>query len=77
MTRWVLNNWVDRYDEILVVFANTGQENEKTLEFVDKCDLFFGFNTVWLEAEIDPRVGTVWIYFWTLWVISMNFTTTR
>lgn len=39
-----------RWDEILVVFANTGQENEETLEFVRECDEHFGFGTVWLEA---------------------------
>lgn len=35
---------------IIVTFANTGQENEKTLVFVKKCDEYFGFNTIWLEA---------------------------
>lgn len=50
MTWWILNNWRARYDDILVVFANTGQENEQTLEFVRRCDDHFGFNTVWIEA---------------------------
>ncbi len=50
MTNWVLNNWRNRYDEILTVFANTGQENEETLEFIRDCDQNFGFNTVWIEA---------------------------
>lgn len=48
MTRLLLQE--RRYDEIVVVFANTGQENEATLEFVDRCDREFGFGTVWLEA---------------------------
>lgn len=39
-----------RWDEILVVFANTSQENEETLDFVRNCDVHFGFGTVWLEA---------------------------
>lgn len=43
--------------EIVVTFANTGQEHEKTLEFVDRCDREFGFGVVWLEAVVDPRPG--------------------
>lgn len=46
--------------EIVVTFANTGQEHEKTLEFVDRCDREFGFGVVWLEAEVvhGKRVST-------------------
>lgn len=55
MTQWVLNNWRERYPDILVVFANTGQENEQTLEFVKRCDDYFGFNTVWIEAVQFPN----------------------
>jgi hypothetical protein len=33
-----------------VVFANTGQEREETLEFVKQCDDHFGFGTVWIEG---------------------------
>jgi hypothetical protein len=51
MTWWILQNWRDRYQDILVIFANTGQENEQTLEFVRRCDEHFGFNTFWIEAE--------------------------
>lgn len=50
MTWWILQNWRARYDDILVVFANTGQENEQTLDFVRRCDEHFGFGTVWIEA---------------------------
>lgn len=50
MTNWILKNWRDCYDDILIVFANTGQENEATLEFVRECDDYFGFGTVWVEA---------------------------
>tara|TARA_Y100001935_G_scaffold120567_1_gene99753 strand:- start:1965 stop:2882 length:918 start_codon:yes stop_codon:yes gene_type:complete len=39
-----------KWKDILVIFANTGQEHEKTLEFINNCDKKFGFNTVWLEA---------------------------
>lgn len=44
--------------EKLVVFANTGKEREETLAFVDRCDREFGFNTVWIEADIIPQKGT-------------------
>jgi len=50
MTQWILRNWQRRYDDIVVVFANTGQENEATLKFVRECDDHFGFGTVWIEA---------------------------
>lgn len=39
------------------VFANTGSEHEKTLEFIDKCDKAWGLNVVWLEAVINPKRG--------------------
>lgn len=56
MTKLLLDNWSDRY-EFIVTFANTGLEHPKTLEFVANCDQHFGFNTVWLEAQVDPRPG--------------------
>jgi len=52
MTKLILDEYCDRYDEVAVVFANTGQENEQTLEFVKRCDEAFGFNTVWIEAVV-------------------------
>jgi len=57
MTWRVLQEWRDQYDEIVVLFANTGLEHEKTLEFVKNCDDHFGFNTVWLEAVVNPERG--------------------
>jgi 3'-phosphoadenosine 5'-phosphosulfate sulfotransferase (PAPS reductase)/FAD synthetase len=59
MTRLLLTRWRDRYDEVVVLFANTGQENEQTLEFVKHCDDAFGFNTVWLEAAPQRGRGLV------------------
>lgn len=49
MTYHILEKHREEYD-IQIVFANTGQEHENTLEFVKKCDDTFGFNTVWVEA---------------------------
>lgn len=57
MTKRILDEWSGDYDDIVVLFANTGCEHEKTLEFVKSCDENFGFNTVWLEAVVDQRKG--------------------
>jgi len=47
--------------ELLVLFANTGQEHEATLEFVHRCDVEFGLNVVWLEAVArEGRQGCTW-----------------
>lgn len=59
MTHLLLTKWRDRYADVKVVFANTGQENEATLEFVRDCDAAFGFNTVWVEAlPQQGKIGT-------------------
>lgn len=42
---------------LIFVFANTGQEREETLVFVDQCDREYGFGVVWVEAVIDPQPG--------------------
>lgn len=48
------------YDcELKFIFMNTGQEHEKTLEFVDRCDKEWDLSVVWLEAVVQKgRVGT-------------------
>lgn len=43
----------DEYD-IVFIFANTGEENEKTLEFVRRCDEEFALGVVWVEAVSHP-----------------------
>ena len=45
------------YKNIHVVFANTGQEHPKTLDFVHNCDTHFGFNTTWIEADVKEGKG--------------------
>lgn len=52
MTQWLLSHARGRYDEIDVVYANTGQERDETLEFVDRCDRHFGFGLTWIEAVV-------------------------
>jgi len=56
MTWWLLKNKQEEY-EMIVVFANTGKEIEETLQFVNKCDVEFGFNTIWIEAKVDFTKG--------------------
>lgn len=55
MTKLLLDN--PTHKEVIVGFANTGREDERTLEFVDRCDRELGFNTVWIEAKINRRHG--------------------
>lgn len=52
MTKLLIDNFSDQYD-FIVTFANTGLEHEKTLEFINNCDKHFGFNTIWLEADVQ------------------------
>jgi hypothetical protein len=51
MTKRILDERAHLYD-IQVVFANTGLEHPNTLDFVNECDQRFGFNTVWVEADV-------------------------
>lgn len=56
MTKKILDTKSNEYD-IKVIFANTGFENEATLQFVHDCDTHFGFNTVWLEGVTHKEIG--------------------
>lgn len=42
--------------DLCFVFANTGCEHEKTLEFVHRCDKEWDLNVVWLEAVVHHGV---------------------
>lgn len=57
MTQRALEELAPNYKEVVVLFANTGQENEETLRFVEKCDSHFGFNVIWVEADVNPEMG--------------------
>jgi len=56
MCHWLLENKANEYD-LRFVFANTGLEHEKTLDFVDRCDREFGLNLAWLEAVVNTEHG--------------------
>lgn len=56
MAQWLWNNKQDEF-EMVFVFANTGQENEETLEFIEKCSTHFGFSVYWVEGVFSKEVG--------------------
>lgn len=53
MAQWLWNNKSAEY-EMIFVFANTGRENDETLDFVQKCEKYFEFPVVWVEAVVYP-----------------------
>lgn len=53
MAQWLNRNYEKYgYENIVFVFANTGLENEETLQFVDRCDKHFQLNVQWIEADV-------------------------
>lgn len=42
--------------EYKIVFANTGQEDPKTLDFVHSCERVFGWDVTWIEANVQQGV---------------------
>ena len=44
-------------NQIKVVFANTGEEDERTLEFIQRCGIEWDLDIVWVEADINPQKG--------------------
>lgn len=61
MAQWLKNHYRELgYENIVFVFANTGLENEETLEFVYKCDIKFQLKLHWVEALVwhGERKGT-------------------
>lgn len=53
MAHKLKQEYADRF-ELLFVFANTGLEDPRTLEFVNRCDREWGLSAVWLESEVHP-----------------------
>lgn len=56
MTDQLIEKYSYKYN-FVVLFANTGQEHPKTLEFVRNCDERWGGIVVWLEAVVNPEKG--------------------
>lgn len=57
MCNWLLKNKSDEY-EMKFVFANTGEENEETLRFVEQCDRYFGLDVKWVEFDVVEEKPT-------------------
>ena len=51
-----LNEYFPDHEPVFI-FANTGLENNETLDFVDKCDKEYDLNVVWVEAVTNPIHG--------------------
>ena len=60
MAKVIKEAYEDRYDEVIYVFGNTGEEDERCLRFVDRCDREFALGVVWVEAVVHhgSRKGT-------------------
>lgn len=41
-----------KYPDLIVLFANTGQENQETLDFVHNCDIEYNLGVIWLEVLV-------------------------
>lgn len=54
MTQFIME--YPKYKDVkkVVLYANTGKELPETLDFIDKCDKYFGWNVVWIEPVIHP-----------------------
>lgn len=58
MAQWLNNHYKELgYQNIVFVFANTGLENEQTLEFVERCDKHFKLGVHWVEADVIHEFG--------------------
>jgi predicted phosphoadenosine phosphosulfate sulfurtransferase len=55
MLQWLLKHKKDEFN-FIIVFANTGRENNETLDFVKKVGEFFNVEIVWVESKIGGRV---------------------
>jgi len=51
MAQWLWRNKQDDYNMVFV-FANTGDENEETLHFINNCSRHFGFKVHWIETRV-------------------------
>lgn len=58
MSHILIQNY--KREDLFFIYANTGKEREETLDFINKCDLYFDMNLLWIEAEVyeEKGVGT-------------------
>lgn len=56
MAQWLWKHKQNEF-EMKFVFANTGQENQETLKFIQKCENKFGFKINWIEADVREGKG--------------------
>lgn len=60
MMRWVLENKLNDFDNVAIVFANTSKEREETLIFMDQLTKEakeFNVPVYWIEATFDGLKG--------------------
>ena len=59
LAKWLIDNKKNEY-EMVFVFANTGDEEEETLKFIDVCAKKWGIEIVWVEAVVhhNERVAS-------------------
>lgn len=63
MAQWLNSHYENYgYENIVYVFANTGLENEQTLEFIQRYDNHFKLGVQWIEADVQHgvRKGTTY-----------------
>lgn len=57
LAKWLIDNKGDVYNMVFV-FANTGDEEEETLKFIDLCSKKWSINIVWVEAVVHHNERT-------------------
>lgn len=50
---------IEKYgkENLFFVFANTGKENQETLDFINECSTKWGIHVNWIEADVSPKIG--------------------
>jgi Phosphoadenosine phosphosulfate reductase family len=56
MTKLIVEHY-GLQDDMKIVFANTGKENEETLNFVKTCSEKWNLPIIWIESELNPEKG--------------------
>lgn len=49
-----IRDWFPDHN-IIYAMANTSKERKESLEFMNKCDIYYGLNLKWIEAEFHER----------------------